>query len=265
MIYLAFVFWMVLTLFAAAGVYRLWTKLVPAVYVNWALLPGTIISEMAYIFGCLITGGEVRRAKLLPGKGDGGESGGDAAPATEASARWKLLGPVVAGILSIVACVAAVLVVHAALGEPVLREFATGAGVLPASAALPQAPPESWDAFWDQLRGQVDLLRRMAETLADVPWSDWRVPVFIYLALCLSVRLAPVGKPIRPTLLAVVVIAAGIALVGALSARFRDVMENLWPLLTYIWTSLLFVLALTLIVRGVVLLVRAVAGKRSSS
>ena len=82
MIYAAFTLWLVLILFAGIGVYRLWTKLVKPAWVNWALLPGTVVSEMAYIFGCLITGGEIRRAKLMP-DGGGRKGNTDGEPATQ--------------------------------------------------------------------------------------------------------------------------------------------------------------------------------------
>ncbi len=88
MIYATFSVWLVLTLFAGMGVYRLWTRLVKPTYVHWALLPGTIVSEMAFIFGCLITGGEVKRAKLIEGPGGGkGKS----------SSRTKAMHPRITG------------------------------------------------------------------------------------------------------------------------------------------------------------------------
>ena len=75
MIYATFTVWLFLVLFVGAGVYRLWSGMVRPAWVNWALLPGTVVSEMAYIFGCLITGGAIRRATLLdvPGVGRAGQ------------------------------------------------------------------------------------------------------------------------------------------------------------------------------------------------
>ena len=65
----------------------------------------------------------------------------------------------------------------------------------------------------------------------------------------------------RPTLAAVVLIAALIALIGVLSSRFRGLIDDVWPLLTYVWSSLLLVLAVTLVIRGVVGLVNILRGK----
>lgn len=254
MIYAAFTLWLLLILFTGIGVYRQWARLVKPSRVNWALLPGTAISEMAYIFGCLITGGEIRRAKLIPSReGEAGEG----EPTAEAAAGLKFVGPIVASLLAIVACGGAILAAHALLGEPLIEEFRVG-------AALPQKLPTSWDGLWAQVGMQVSLLRRMCETWGRAEWTNWRVPLFVYLSLCLSIRLSPVRRPVRPTLGAVVAIAGAIALIGLIWGRFDRLMEDIWPLLTYIWASLLFMLVVTLLLRGVVALVRILAGKDSA-
>lgn len=254
MIYAAFTLWLLLILFTGIGVYRQWARLVKPSRVNWALLPGTAISEMAYIFGCLITGGEIRRAKLIPSR-EGVEGEGE--PTAEAAAGLKFVGPIVASLLAIVACGGAILAAHALLGEPLIEEFRVG-------AALPQKLPTSWDGLWAQVGMQVSLLRRMCETWGRAEWTNWRVPLFVYLSLCLSIRLSPVRRPVRPTLGAVVAIAGAIALIGLIWGRFDRLMEDIWPLLTYIWASLLFMLVVTLLLRGVVALVRILAGKDSA-
>jgi len=257
-IYAAFAVWLFLALFVGAGIFRLWTALLPPRWVNIALLPGTVVSELAYIFGCLITGGEVRRAKLVDGGGGGKGRGkvkgdaGDGGPTSDASPGLKGLGLVLASLLAIAACGAGILLVHSLLGEPVMQKF---------DARLPQDVPAGWDAFWFHLSKQVSLLRQTSETYGDLSWLDWRVPLFVYLALCLSIQLAPVRRPMRPTLAAVVLIAALIALIGVLSSRFRGLIDDVWPLLTYVWSSLLLVLAVTLVIRGVVGLVNILRGK----
>lgn len=270
MIYAALTLWLVGILAMGYGIHRLWSGMLRAQWVNWALLPGTIVSEMAYIFGCLIMGGEIRRAKLLEmpgGRGTGprggkssAASGSDGEPATEAAPRWKVAGPLVASLLSLAACMGGILIAHSLLGGPVIREFITGDGLL-RHAELPRNLPGNWDAFWEQARGQVRLLQRMAETCGRVDWLDWRVPLFVYLSVCLSVRLAPVGRPIRPTLAAAAAIAAIIAVVGLLSTRFQDLTSDVWPLVTYVWSSLLLLLTGSLIARGLLGLLRVLAGK----
>ena len=127
MIYVALAFWLFLVLFAGMGVYRLLSKLVRPRRVDWALLPGTVVSEMAYLFGCLITGAEVRRARLLgPGeKTPKGRSSAGADQATQATPKLKVIGPIIAALIAMVGCMAAIIAAHSLLGSPVVRQFAT--------------------------------------------------------------------------------------------------------------------------------------------
>ena len=260
LIYAALTFWLMLVIFAGIGVYRLWCGLGKPAWVNWALLPGTVVSEMGYIFGCLITGGEVRRARLM------GQSGGptdDGEPTAELSGGLKYLGPIVAALVAIIACVAAVIGCHKLLGGPVVGEFITAGGML-SVASLPEKLPTSWDLLWSQVSGQVTLVRRMCETWARLDWLDWRVPVFVYVSLCLAVRLSPTGRPVRPTLAAAAGIALVIALVGLIWPGLSSIVQDVWPLLTYLWASLLLALIITALALGLAYLVRVIAGKEDS-
>jgi hypothetical protein len=264
LIYVAFTFWLFLLLFAGAGVYRMLGRLTRPRWVDWALLPGTIVSEMSYIFGCLITGAEIRHARLIRPDSGGAGSSDPSGPQTEATPKLKVVGPVIAALVAIVGCMVAMVLLHALLGGPVLGEFIAGPGIIPSGQALPRTLALTWDGFWDALRGQVSLMQRMAETWIAGDWTNWRVPLFVYVALCLSIRLAPVSRPVRPTLLAAVLIAVVIALIGLISSGFRNLMADIWPLLTYVWTSLLLVLALCLLVGGVIHLVSVLTGRRRS-
>ena len=266
MIYAAFSVYLLGIFFAGRGIYRLWADIVKPRAVNWALLPGTVVSQMAYIFGCLITGGEVRRAKLIGAAGNAGR--GKSAPSaseptTEAAPKLRHIGPIVAAFCCIVACAVGIIVAHALLGEPVITTFVNGEGFLAAAAALPKALPATASGFWDQIHAHVDLIRRAAAACTELDWLDWRVPLFVYLATCLSIRLAPVSRSLRATLGAVVALAAIIAVVGLIWQRFDRLMDSLWPLVTYVWSSLLLLLMLTLIARGIVSLVQALLEKKT--
>ena len=92
-------------------------------------------------------------------------------------------------------------------------------------------------------------------------WLSWRVPLFVYLALCLTIRLAPVRRSLRATLAAVVALAGIIARIGAVWKRFGGLIDDLWPLVMYVWASLLFLLAISLMIRGGLGLVRALIEK----
>jgi hypothetical protein len=258
LIYAAFTLWLLLVMFAGVGVYRLWTTIVRPAWVHWALLPGTVVSEMAYIFGCLITGGEVRRARLieLPGRRGKRDS---AEPTTDAAPGLKVIGPILASLLAVIACVAGILLARRLLGPSVIEAFTIRRGLI--AGGLPKALPGSWDEFWRQSHDQLLMLRQMCETLGSKAWLDWRGVLFVYLAACLSVRLSPVTRPMRPTLAAVVVIAVLIAVVGLIWKRFDNLVNDIWPLLTYIWASLLFLLVVTLLIRGIAGLAGILTGR----
>jgi hypothetical protein len=258
MIYLSFIVWMLLIVVAGIGLYRLWAGRLRPAWVNWALLPGTVVSEMAYILGCMITGGEVRHARLIDTSGRGGEA------RTDATGGIKFLSPLVASLMALVACGAAILAAYRLLGEPVLVEFTLGVGGITSGGLLPKELPDSWPGLWSLLQDQLGLVRRTLETWAKVDWVSWRVPLFVYLSMCLSIRLAPVTRAVRPTLLATVALALIIALVGLIWPDFEGLMDKVWPLLTYVWATLLVLLVLTLVTIGLVSLGRVLAGKEKS-
>lgn len=258
MIYAAFTLWLFLIVFLGLGVHRLLSQMLKPAWINWALLPGTVVSEMAYIFGCLITGGEIRRAKIMP-TSPGSRSRDDGEPTTESTAKLKVIGPVVAALIAMVACAGSIVVAGSLLGGPVMDEFSVR------GESLPKSLPTDWGLLWGQINQQVGLLRQTCEALARLDWLDWRVPLFVYLGMCLALRLAPVRRDLRPTLAAAVVIAGVIAIVGGISSRFAGLMRDIWPLLAYVYATLLLLLIAVLLVRGVVLLSQVLVGKRSSS
>lgn len=258
MIYAAFTMYLLLMVFLGLGVYRLWSQMSRAAWLNWALLPGTVVSEMAYIFGCLITGGEVRHAKILPTR-TGRGANADAEPKTDVTPKLRVLGPILASLLAIVACGGGILAVNALLGEDVMEKLGRGGWFK--SGALPQELPTSWAGFWDQIEGQVGLTRWSCETFLRLDWLNWRVPLFVYLALCLSVRLGPLRRDLRATLAAAVVIAVVIAGLGQVFGGLEGLMKDLWPLVTYVYATLLLVLLVTLLIRGSVALVHIFMGK----
>lgn len=255
MIYAAFTLWLLLLTFAGIGVYKLGCRLIGPPWLNRLLLPGTVVSEMAYIFGCLIMGGEIRQAKLFDF-----DAAGDGRPRTKATAKFKTIGPLVASLMAVVACGTAILIADRLLGGPVLKAFVAG-GLLDGSTSLPQELPSTWPALWSQAHGQLTLIRRMCETVGELNWRQWQGPVFVYLAMCLSIRLTPTRRNLRATLGAVLVIAGAIALTGLVWRKFDGVMQDLWPLLTYIYATVLTVLVGLLIIQGLAALAAAIRKK----
>jgi hypothetical protein len=253
MAYVEIILWLLLIVFCGVGVFRLLSQMVPPVWLNWLLLPATVVSEMAYIFGCLITGGEIRHAKLI---GTGGAGAGP--PATEAAPKLRFVGPLIASLLAMVACGAAIAGAHWLLGEPVMDRFRSAHCLVPSVDA--PSGLASWPAFWARLEEQLRLLRRMCETLGRLDWLDWHSVLFVYLAACLSIRLAPVGRDMRASLAAAGVVALGFVLVGAVGGLDR-IMAPVGPIVTYVWGNLLLLLAIALLARGLVAFVQVLRGK----
>jgi hypothetical protein len=270
-VYAAFSVYLLLILFMGLGIYRLWGWIASPRYLNWLLLPGTIVSEMAYIFGYLITGGEITRAKLMGGGGggkgkakkadapSGGSSsggGGSAEPTTTATPGVKYLSPVLASLACILACGAAIYYLNNQIGGSIVNHFN--------KVRLLDSLPTKMDEFWMHLSRQLDLLRHTTGNWDGVNWRDWHAPLFIYLVTCLSIRLAPVRRGLGATMGAVLLLVGVIIVAGALWKRFTDGVGTLWPLLTYVWVTLLFLLGLTLVVAGITALIRALTAKGSN-
>ena len=252
MIYAAFIMWFFLLIFIGIGVYHIAARLIGGRAVSWILLPGTLISEMAWILGALVTGGEVRKARLI--QADGGSAEG-----TESQGGLKI-GPLVSALLAIVACATAVVLLDRWLGQSVLWAFSVDLAILPREV-LPQALPGSWDAFWQIVSDQPILMKRICETFGELTWSEWQTPVFIYLSVCLAVRLAPARRNLRATLGAVVVLSILIGLTGLVWKDFADSIQNLWRLLTYLYALVLTLLGAMLLAWAAVSLVRVFTGK----
>ena len=163
--YAAFTLWIFLIVFLGLGAYRLLARTLGSLWVNWILLPGTIVSQMAYIFGCLITAGEIRRAKIVP-TSTKSSAEGDGEPKTESTAKLKIIGPIVASLMTIVACAGGILIANALLGGPVMDEFRRTA--LVGGAELSKQLPCCRDDVWVQIDRQVRLLRHTCRTLANL-------------------------------------------------------------------------------------------------
>jgi len=238
------------------GVYRLAELFGRAKLIDWLILPGTLVGEMAYVFGCLITGGEVRGARLFP-------SSRHKTEATQTVHAIKVIGPLLAATIALICGIGAIVITHGQLGEPVIREFIVDdTGVIPSvEANLDGQLPTTSQQLWDLPAKQLKLVRKMYRTLLKANWRNWRVGLFVYLALCLSIRLAPIRRPIRPALGATVLAPGIVALVQLAGMDLTSGIRSLWFLLTYIWASLLLALiALALILAGIYL-VNVLRGK----
>ena len=258
---LALAFWLLLILFTALGVYRLLELFGKPKAVDWLLLPGTIVAELAYVSGCLLTGAEVRSATLFPSAGRG------KTPTTQTTPKIKVIGPVLSALVAMGGCIAVIVAAHGALGEPVIREFIVDeTDVVPTMGpTLSGLLPTTAQEFWDFPAVQVRLVRKMYETWLATDWLDWRAGLFVYLTLCLSIRLAPIRRPIRPALGAAVVAPILLAISLQAGADLSTRIDSLWLILTYIWSTLLLVLLIVSLIRGGIYLADVLRGKNDGT
>lgn len=269
MVYLAFGLYLLLIILAAAGIYKLLTGLIKPAATAWLLLPGTIVSEMGYIFGCLITGGEIRRAKLIEsggkpkaGEGAGGSGGASKGGAgTDVAQKNRALGSLAGALMSIMACGAGIVVATQYLGQPVVQQYTQPVERSLAPARLPVELPNNGDTFWKHVHNNVYLLQRMCTVVPELKWN-WRTGLFIYLVICLAVRMAPISRSLRASLAAAIVLSGGLAMVGFAWPK-GPVPGQLWPLLSFLWACMLLVLVATLLLRGGIGLVRSLSGQHA--
>ena len=256
MIYVAMGMWLFLILLTGMGVYRMWTKHLGGAVADWILLPATVMSELAYSAGRLITGRPAYGGIISP------QNPSADACRTAISGKGGFPVAMLSSFLVLVVCGVTLGVLGKWMGDGAIGAFVSPDWIFE-SNLLPGTIPTGWDAFWNTVTYQVELLRRFCEGWTRLDWGNWPSPVFVYLSICFSVRLGPVRHDWRPTLVVTAMLLLLLAGAATLIEPLRDVVNGwLWRLLTYTWGLLLFLLVVTLIVLGIVHLARAAIGKR---
>lgn len=249
MIYLALTFWLLVAVFAAWGVHKLWTGMVKERVVNLLLLPGTLVAQIGHVLGLLITGATITNTTLV--KDD--ES---AAPETTSNPqpRIPVVGPVVIGLLPLLACGAAIYFVARTFGQSVMAPLAVSPRVGPQL-------PMSLTGFWSMLRDQITLMESLTRMVAAANFHDWRTWAFLYLLTCLVIRIAPFPGNLRGALGAIVLLGVGAAAISSLFDVGDPRVQTGWAVLSLTIAALLVLLLASLIVRGGVGLVQLLRGE----
>ena len=167
--------------------------------VYWlAIAPGVIVHELSHVIACWLMLAKVRRVKLFGPKG--GEVEHD-------PSRIPVIGQPVISMAPIAGCALTLVLVGWLLGAP----------------RFPRPPmtlaPFSLDGLLAFLKGWLAMVRGLSLDLGGADFTDWRVYVFIYAALCLGVALRPSGQDFRNAFLGLVVIAALIFITGLIASR----------------------------------------------
>jgi hypothetical protein len=238
--YAAMTFWLVVIVFTALGVHRLWSGLIQPKVVNSILLPGTLIAQLGHVLGLLVTGGTVNNTTLIKDD-DSGEpqTGKDVKP------RIPVIGPILIAMLPMLACGGAIYAVSRYMGRDILGRME--------QESLPRELPKVLAAVWPMLRDSVTLVEHLVDATRASNFDDWHTWAFIYLVLCLTVRMAPLPGTLRGAIGAIFILGLLAALAG-MAWPSEDgapgLVDRSWPLLTFSVASLLFLLLLSLAVRG---------------
>lgn len=248
-LYAALTFWLLVIMFSAWGVHRLWSALIKPRVVNSILLPGTLVAQLGHVLGLLISGNSVQNTKLM-GDDDEGQPKSD----TPDQQRLPVIGSILVGLLPLVACAACLYVVSANWGDAVLRNVSGGSALL-----LPQALPMTLGGVWELLRGAVSLIEGLLNAILRSDLPNWPTVLFLYLAVCLTVRMAPFEGNRRGAIGAIFLAAIVIAISSSLIPAARAFVESSWPILSFAVGMLLFLLLVSLVVTGLVRFIRILA------
>jgi len=248
MLYAAMTFWLVTIVMSAWGVHRIWCGLSKPRVVNIILLPGTLVAQLGHVLGLLITGATVNDTTLYKD-----DETGEPGTTQDARPRIPVIGPMAIGLLPLLACTVAIFFVARYLGETVLTGMQghRAATVLPTSVA----------AFWQFLRDGVTLVEALVDAVI-VAWPGrWPLWLFLYLMVCLPVRMAPFPGYLRGSLGAIVLLGLISAGLGLLIESLPGVVERGWATLSLTAATVLFLLLVTALVRGAVSLVKVLTNR----
>ena len=248
MLYAATTFWLMIVVLSAWAVHRLWSEMAKPRIVNIILLPGTLVAQMGHVLGLLVTGATVTNTTLIKD-----DETGDPEQTPEPKPRIPFIGPVVIGMLPLLMCALAIFAVTSFLGGTTVSSLGTG--------QLDKALPLGLSGFWQLLHHQLDLMESTLNTVLQSNLYNWRVPLFVYLVVCLTVRMAPFPGNVRGSLGAIVVLGVITAISGTLFGVTRNIIESSWSVLSLSVSTLLLLLVFTLIIRGVVALVQLLLNK----
>ncbi|MBI4717081.1 MAG: hypothetical protein HY763_04695 [Planctomycetes bacterium] len=236
-------FWLLVVMLSAWGVERLWNGMVPAKVLNVLVLPGTLVAQVGHVLGLLVTGATVTSTALL--KDD--ES---AAPETtkDPKPRIPVVGPVIIGLLPLLACGTAIYYATRQIGLPILERLTT--------LGVRDHLPTSLAGLWQLLRDQVSLVESLTTAIRNADFENWRTWAFLYLMLCLCVRIAPFPGTLRGSLGAVIVLGLAAAAISSAFDVADPRVRAAWVYLNLTVAAVLLLLLLSLAIRGAVGLVQ---------
>lgn len=249
MLYAALTLWLLVIMFSAWGVHRIWSAMVKPRVVNAVLLPGTLVAQLGHILGLLVTGNPVQNTQLM-----GDDDAGEPQAETPDRQRIPVVGPIIIGLLPLIACTGCLYLAANLWGGSVLGRVAADTGF-----ALPRELPTTLAGFWALLRTGVSVSESMLNTILNSDLTNWRSALFVYLAICLTVRMAPFEGNRRGALAAILLSGGVIAILASLIEGLQSFVLSSWPILSFAVGMLLFLLLASLAIAGLAGLIRILA------
>ncbi|MBN2445296.1 MAG: hypothetical protein JXO22_01120 [Phycisphaerae bacterium] len=239
MLYAALTFWLFVIIFSAWGVHSLLSRLIKPRIVNSILLPGTLVAQLGHVLGLLVTGNAVQNTKLM-----GDDEKGEPTSEQPETHKIPIFGSILVGLLPLVACAACLYVATNLWGTGVMSQSG--------SLEVQQTLPTSIAAAWDLPRQCIDAMQNMLDAIIASDLPAWPTLLFLYLAVCLTVRMAPFEGHQRGAVGAIVLAGLVIWLIGSLTPAAHDLVLSSWPILSFAVAMLLFLLTLSLLLSGIV-------------
>jgi len=249
MLYAALTFWLLVIVFSAWGVHWLWSGMVKPRVVNTVLLPGTLVAQLGHVLGLLITGNSVQNAALM---GDD-EKGAPQADSPQQQ-RIPVIGPVIIGLLPLLACAVWLYIAAKYWGQSVLGPLGDGAAL-----AVPQALPTKLAEVWNLMRNCITAIENMLNAILAADLTQWRTALFLYLAVCLTVRMTPFEGNRRGAVGAIALSGLTIAILAAITKQVDAFVLSSWPILSFAVGMLLFLLLVSSLISGIVGLIKVLA------
>ena len=237
MLYLALTFWILVVVAAAWGIQSLWAGLIKSKVFNAILLPGTLVAQLGHVLGLLVTGATVTNTTLFKD-----DESGDPETTQNPKPRIPVVGPILIGLLPLLACAAAVFVVARLLGQPIMAQ-------MPEQYVGPTLPT-TLAGVWQLMRDLISLVESIVSATLNANPASWKTWVFAYLLICFTVRMAPFPGNIRGSVGAILVLGALAALVGSLFDVPDPRVQIGWAVMNLAVATLLFLLLVSLVVRG---------------
>jgi hypothetical protein len=242
MLYAALTFWILVAVLLAWGVRELLLGLTKPKVLNAILLPGTLAGMIGHVVGLLMTGSTVRDTTLFKDD-ESGEPGATPDP----KPRIPILGPIIIAMLPLVACAAAIQASTRYLGRGVVGKIKTD--------IIGPSLPTTLADFWQMLRDLVTLTESVVVAILRADLTYWPNLLFVYLLVCLTIRMAPFPGTLRGALGAILLLGGAAAITTSLFAVDAPSVTAGWAVLNITIGCLLLLLIVSLLLRGAALVI----------